>query len=86
MDASLLLSRIIERGGLISRFAKGCKGDKEKTDQFIIACVKQLDKEVSELYWGANLMADLKKYAETKVTWSKSTWKLKFWNDLIIKQ
>lgn len=57
-----LLTRIINKGGLMAYAAKMYLNDEQKTHQFIHDCFKQCHNERAIQYWGEDLVFDIKKY------------------------
>ena len=64
IEASILLERIISKGGLYGSAAKMYAGDKEKTEQFILECSEQCHNRSAVNQWGEDLVEEIKTFRE----------------------
>lgn len=63
IEAAILIERIINKGGLIGKAAERYAGDKKKSEQFIIECSEQCHTKSAIIYWGEDLVNDIKNFA-----------------------
>lgn len=64
LEVSLILEKIISKGGLMGKCALLYKNDSELTDKFIRECSEQCHNAMTIQYWGEDLVDEIKTYAE----------------------
>ncbi len=67
MKGSDILSRIINKGGIMSAVAKMYINDEEKANQFIRECSEQCHNQSAKDFWGEELVTDIIKYCSKMV-------------------
>lgn len=63
-EATIILEKIIRKGGLIGRTAKLYAGDKEKAAQFIKECSEQCKNRAAQELWGEELVRQIQDYSK----------------------
>ncbi len=58
-NASRILEKIIEKGGLYGKCAKIYQGDSEKESLFIKECAQQCHNELAKELWGKRLVDEI---------------------------
>lgn len=66
MNASQILTRIIEKGSILGQCAEFCSNDNKKTDLFIKECFEQCETNMAWELWGGDLIADIKRYCKSQ--------------------
>lgn len=61
-----ILTRIINKGGLMALCAKKYVHDEEQTDLFIQECAQQCHNNSALKLWGEDLVNDIKNYSDSK--------------------
>lgn len=62
LNSTNILNRIINKGGIMGACAKMYINDEEKTNGFILECLKQCHNESAKKLWGEELVLDIRKY------------------------
>lgn len=65
IGASVLLERIIKKGGIIGKCAEFYAIDEIKADEFIRECSQQIHNPGAIRHWGQELVSDISKYIKT---------------------
>lgn len=66
MNATKILSRIIEKGGIIGKCAEIYSTDIEKADLYICECHDHINTESCLELWGNDLIKEIKKYYKNR--------------------